>query len=148
MKVTLSSALSNKEYILLNTCFTLKYVFDCTSVTLQSGGKEKGGNEKKKKKGEPEQELKKNPPTYTTLASWHVPLSDFLEGEFEYQSVFTQGGVEVASTVRSMDTESARKVRVPAGNWIRNLFLSFYFWFLLTYIGMQLYLNNLTPRKS
>ncbi|XP_053375749.1 leucine-rich repeat-containing protein 43-like isoform X3 [Mercenaria mercenaria] len=75
----------------------------------KAGGKDKGGNEKKKKKGEPEQELKKNPPTYTTLATWHVPLADFLEGEFEFQSVFTQGGVEVASTVRSMDTDSARK---------------------------------------
>lgn len=74
---------------------------------MKGGGKDKG--DKKKKKGEPEQELKRNPPTYTTLASWHVPLAEFLEGEFEYQSVFTQGGVEVASTVRSMDTDSARK---------------------------------------
>jgi hypothetical protein len=90
------------------------FVSDNTWLTgsqLQTGGKDKGGD-KKKKKGEPEQELKKNPPTYTTLATWHVSLADFLEGEFQYQSVFSQGGVEVASTVRSMDTDSARKVFV------------------------------------
>jgi hypothetical protein len=54
------------------------------------------------------------PPTYTTLATWHIPLIDFLEGEFEFRSVFTQGGVEVASTVKSLDISkvSIRSVEI------------------------------------
>ncbi|XP_052800482.1 leucine-rich repeat-containing protein 43-like isoform X7 [Mya arenaria] len=76
----------------------------------KSGGKDgKDKGDKKKKKGEPEQELKRNPPTYTTLASWHVPLAEFLEGEFTYQGVFSQGHVEIASTVKSLDFENSRK---------------------------------------
>ena len=54
--------------------------------------------------------MKRNPPTYTTLATWHIPLEEFLEGEFDYQSVFTQGMVEVASTIKSTDTDLAKKV--------------------------------------
>ncbi|KAL3856249.1 hypothetical protein ACJMK2_011024 [Sinanodonta woodiana] len=68
-------------------------------------GKDVGKTDNKKKKKETEQELKRNPPTYTTLATWHIQLSDFLEGEHDLQSIFTQGGVEVASTIKSMDTD-------------------------------------------
>lgn len=66
-------------------------------------------DKKKKKKGEVEQELKRNPPTYTTLATWHIPLEEFLEGEFDFQSVYTQGMVELAPSIRSADTDSVRK---------------------------------------
>lgn len=54
--------------------------------------------------------MKRSPPTYTTLATWHIPLEEFLEGEFEYQSVFTQGLVELAPSIRSADTDSIKKV--------------------------------------
>ena len=69
------------------------------------GGKDDKKDDKKggKKKKEPEVELKRMPPTYNTLATWHIPLVDFLEGEYEFRSVFTQGGVEVASTIKSLD---------------------------------------------
>ncbi|XP_076452547.1 leucine-rich repeat-containing protein 43-like isoform X2 [Babylonia areolata] len=64
------------------------------------GGKDEKG--KKKKKGEPEQELRREPPQVTTLATFHIPLAEFLEGEFDFKSIFTQGGVEIApSTARS-----------------------------------------------
>lgn len=76
-------------------------------VRAASGGKDKGGDKKKKK--EPEVELKRNPPTFTTLATWHVPLAEFLEGEFEFKSVFSQDGIQVASLSQGRDTDSARK---------------------------------------
>ena len=68
---------------------------------------------KKKKKGDPEQEFRREPPQVTTLATFHIPLAEFLEGEYEFTSVFTQGGVEIApSTVRSAGSaEHIRKVR-------------------------------------
>ncbi|KAL5016013.1 hypothetical protein ScPMuIL_005602 [Solemya velum] len=66
------------------------------------GGKDK---DKKKKKGEPEQDLKRMPPTYNTLASWHIPMGDFLEGDHDHQSVYTHGAVEIESTIKSTDTE-------------------------------------------
>ncbi|KAK3083802.1 hypothetical protein FSP39_003399 [Pinctada imbricata] len=67
----------------------------------KAGGKDdkKGG----KKKKEPEVEMKRSEPTYTTLARWHIPLEEFLEGEYIFKSVFQTDGVEVASTVRSAD---------------------------------------------
>lgn len=56
------------------------------------------------------------PPTYTTLATWHIPLVDFLEGEYEFRSVFTQGGVEVASTIKSLDIGKV-KYCILISNW-------------------------------
>ncbi|KAL8583032.1 hypothetical protein ACOMHN_051196 [Nucella lapillus] len=82
------------------------------------GGKDKpkgkGGKDdkvgKKKKKGEPEHELRREAPQVTTLASFHIPLADFLEGEFDFKSVFTQGGVEIApSTARSAGSADPKK---------------------------------------
>ncbi|KAK7475023.1 hypothetical protein BaRGS_00033704 [Batillaria attramentaria] len=71
------------------------------------GGKD---DKKKKKKGEPEQELRREPPQFTTLASFHIPLEEFLEGEFDFSSVFTHGGVvEVASTARSSEPAEGKK---------------------------------------
>ncbi|XP_033748327.1 leucine-rich repeat-containing protein 43-like isoform X3 [Pecten maximus] len=66
-----------------------------------------GGKDDKKKKGkkEPEIEMKRMPPTYTTLATWHQPLEEFLEGEYQMTAVYTQGGIEAASTVKSVDTD-------------------------------------------
>ena len=47
--------------------------------------------------------MKRSEPTFTTLATWHIPLEEFLEGEYQYKSVFQQGGVEVASPIPSPD---------------------------------------------
>ncbi|KAL8575236.1 hypothetical protein ACOMHN_042357 [Nucella lapillus] len=76
--------------------------------------KGKGGKDdkvgKKKKKGEPEHELRREAPQVTTLASFHIPLTNFLEGEFDFKSVFTQGGVEIApSTARSAGSADPKK---------------------------------------
>ncbi|XP_052715665.1 leucine-rich repeat-containing protein 43-like isoform X4 [Crassostrea angulata] len=82
------------------------------------GGKDDKKDDKKggKKKKEPEVELKRMPPTYTTLAMWHIPLVDFLEGEYEFRSVFTQGGVEVASTIKSLDIGKKDKDKKKPGS--------------------------------
>ncbi|XP_078335232.1 uncharacterized protein LOC111135443 isoform X1 [Crassostrea virginica] len=82
------------------------------------GGKDDKKDDKKggKKKKEPEVELKRMPPTYTTLATWHIPLIDFLEGEYEFRSVFTQGGVEVASTIKSLDIGKKDKDKKKPGS--------------------------------
>nr|XP_019925189.2 leucine-rich repeat-containing protein 43 isoform X10 [Crassostrea gigas] len=82
------------------------------------GGKDDKKDDKKggKKKKEPEVELKRMPPTYTTLATWHIPLVDFLEGEYEFRSVFTQGGVEVASTIKSLDIGKKDKDKKKPGS--------------------------------
>ena len=81
-------------------------------IHFQATDKTGKDDKKKKKKGEVEQELKRNPPTYTTLATWHIPLEEFLEGEFDFQSVYTQGMVELAPSIRSADTDSIRKVGI------------------------------------
>ena len=56
--------------------------------------------------------MRREAPQVTTLATFHIPLAEFLEGEFEFTSVFTQGGVEIApSTVRSAGSaEHIKKV--------------------------------------
>ncbi|XP_052715666.1 leucine-rich repeat-containing protein 43-like isoform X5 [Crassostrea angulata] len=84
----------------------------------KKGGKDDKKDDKKggKKKKEPEVELKRMPPTYTTLAMWHIPLVDFLEGEYEFRSVFTQGGVEVASTIKSLDIGKKDKDKKKPGS--------------------------------
>ena len=57
---------------------------------------DKGGKDdkKKKKKGEPDVELQHSPPEYRELASFHVPLEDFLEGETRFETVFIEGGAQ------------------------------------------------------
>merc|ERR1711974_513028 len=55
------------------------------------GGKNSAGgkdDKKGKKKKEPEIELVRSPPTYTTIATFHITLEHFLEGEFDYQNIF------------------------------------------------------------
>ncbi|XP_056009171.1 leucine-rich repeat-containing protein 43-like isoform X9 [Ostrea edulis] len=89
------------------------------SVVEELGGKDEKKDDKKggkKGKKEPEVELKRMPATYTTLATWHIPLMDFLEGEFEFRSVFTQGGVEVASTVKSLEINKKEKDKKKPGS--------------------------------
>lgn len=71
------------------------------------GGKDKGDKGGKKKK-EPELELVKSPPTYTTIAAFHITLEPFLEGDFHYQNIFTKGDVPPPSTVRSSTTEDPK----------------------------------------
>ncbi|KAK6190964.1 hypothetical protein SNE40_002720 [Patella caerulea] len=67
------------------------------------GGKPEKDDGKKKKKKEPEVELKRMPPQLSTLATFHVQLEEFLEGEFSFKSIYTQGPTELASTVKSME---------------------------------------------
>ncbi|ESP04133.1 hypothetical protein LOTGIDRAFT_237548 [Lottia gigantea] len=77
------------------------------NATGKGDKKAKGGKpekeDKKKKKKEPEVELKRMPPQLNTLATFHINLDEFLEGEFNYQSVFTKGNTERASTVKSSE---------------------------------------------
>lgn len=77
------------------------------------GKDKKGGGKdekKKKKKGDPEHELRREPPQFTTLASFHIPLQAFLEGEFEFSSIFMAGGIiEVASTARTSEPAEGKK---------------------------------------
>ncbi|RUS71369.1 hypothetical protein EGW08_020865 [Elysia chlorotica] len=65
---------------------------------------DKGG----KKKKELEIELIRSPPTYTTIAAFHITLEPFLEGEFLYQNIFTKGDVPPPSTVRSSFLEDQK----------------------------------------
>ena len=62
----------------------------------------------KKKKKEPEIELIRSPPTFTTIATFHITLDHFLDGEFNYQNIFTKGDVPPPSTVRSIDPEDKK----------------------------------------
>ncbi|XP_071093014.1 leucine-rich repeat-containing protein 43-like [Haliotis cracherodii] len=76
----------------------------------KKGKPEPKKEDKKKKKKEPEVELRRTEPQLTTLATFHVHLDDFLEGDFEVVSVFSQGGVETAaSTVCTESPELGRK---------------------------------------
>ncbi|XP_067681829.1 leucine-rich repeat-containing protein 43-like [Haliotis asinina] len=76
----------------------------------KKGKPEPKKEDKKKKKKEPEAELRRTEPQLTTLATFHVQLDDFLEGDFEVVSVFSQGGVETAaSTVCTESPELGRK---------------------------------------
>merc|ERR1719239_119965 len=73
-------------------------------------GKGKGtGSAKKRGKKEPDIDLIRSPATYTTIASFHVTLDNFLDGEFEYQNIFTKGDVPPPSTIRSIEPEKERK---------------------------------------
>lgn len=63
--------------------------------------KGKGG----KKKKEPELELKRGPPTYTTLATFHIHMEEFLEGEYEFKTVFKKDGIELASSLKGQETD-------------------------------------------
>lgn len=65
--------------------------------------KDKGKGGKKKK--EPELELKRGPPSYSTLATFHIPLEEFLEGEYEFKTVFKKDIVELASSIKSQDID-------------------------------------------
>ncbi len=53
-------------------------------------------------------ELRRTPPQVTTIATFHIDLEDFVEGEFEVKSLFTQGGIEVASTIRTESPEPGK----------------------------------------
>ncbi|VDI58224.1 Hypothetical predicted protein [Mytilus galloprovincialis] len=69
--------------------------------------KGKGG----KKKKEPEMELKRGPPSYTTLANFHIPMEEFLEGEYEFKTVFKKDGAELAAELSGVPkgTETDKK---------------------------------------
>lgn len=74
----------------------------------ESKGKDDKGKGGKKKK-EPEMELKRGPPSYTTLANFHIPLEEFLEGEYEFKTVFKKDGAELAAELsgssKGVDTD-------------------------------------------
>ena len=71
--------------------------------------KAKGG----KKKKESELELKRGPPTYTTLATFHIHMEEFLEGDYEFKTVFKKDGIELASSLKGQETD--RKVCFAGG---------------------------------
>lgn len=48
------------------------------------------------------------PPEFTTLATFHIPLAEFMEGEFEFGTVFTKDGDETKS-VKSQAIEKVRQ---------------------------------------
>ena len=69
---------------------------------LTQGGKK--DEKKKKKKGEPELKLRRTAPQLKLLATFHIPLDEFLEGEFEFEKTFIHGSAETASTIASRDS--------------------------------------------
>ncbi|XP_041348975.1 leucine-rich repeat-containing protein 43-like isoform X2 [Gigantopelta aegis] len=78
-----------------------------TKTPEKKGGKK--DDKKKKKKGEPELKLRRTPPQIKLLASFHMPLEDFLEGEFEYEKNYIHGSAETASTIASRDSPEPGK---------------------------------------
>lgn len=79
---------------------------------MQGGKNDKpdDGGKKKKKKGEPEVELAHLPAEYTTLATFHVPLEDFLEGEFEFENVFIDDTAATSGTQSPTSEVGKKKV--------------------------------------
>ena len=69
-----------------------------------------GKDGKKKKKGEPDIELKHMPPEYTTLATFHIPLEEFLDGEFVFENVFAKASAESGATTPASDLPAGKKV--------------------------------------
>ena len=51
------------------------------------------------------------PPEYTTLATFHIPLEDFLDGDFEFENVFTKASAESGATTPASDMGLSKKVR-------------------------------------
>ena len=50
------------------------------------------------------------PPEVTTLATFHVPLEDFLDGEFEFENVFIHSEQEEGSKTPESDVSQPKKV--------------------------------------
>ena len=50
------------------------------------------------------------PPEVTTLASFHIPLQDILEGEYEIQHTFIDEATEGVVRDKSPDSTSSKKV--------------------------------------
>lgn len=67
-------------------------------------------SDKKKKKETSPQELRREPPQLNTLASFHIPLTVFLDGEFEFSSVFTKQMDSTQSTPASDNSEDAKVI--------------------------------------
>lgn len=67
------------------------------------------GKDKKKKKGEPDVEMNYLPPEYTTLASFVIPLEEFLEGEFEFENVYMHGDVDSGTKSPTSSAASDKK---------------------------------------
>ncbi|XP_025090647.1 leucine-rich repeat-containing protein 43-like isoform X2 [Pomacea canaliculata] len=73
-------------------------------------------SDKKKKKETSPQELRREPPQLNTLASFHIPLTVFLDGEFEFSSVFTKQMDSTQSTPASDNSEDAKALRGSSKN--------------------------------
>lgn len=69
-------------------------------------------DKKKKKKGEPEVELQHMPAEYRTLATFHIPLADFLDNEFELETVFIEGGGQRCPSPPAPSETASKKVRI------------------------------------
>ncbi|VDI58225.1 Hypothetical predicted protein [Mytilus galloprovincialis] len=86
-----------------------------SAVSKSASAKDKKGKDDKgkggKKKKEPEMELKRGPPSYTTLANFHIPMEEFLEGEYEFKTVFKKDGAELAAELSGVPkgTETDKK---------------------------------------
>lgn len=50
------------------------------------------------------------PPEYTTLASFVIPLEEFLEGEFEFENVYMHGDVDSGTKSPTSSAASDKKV--------------------------------------
>jgi len=49
------------------------------------------------------------PPEFTTIASFHIPLDDFLDGEFEFENVFVKSSGESGATTPASDLPAGAK---------------------------------------
>ena len=78
---------------------------------MQPADKGKDDKNKKKKKGEPEVELQHMPAEYRTLATFHIPLADFLDNEFELETVFIEGGGQRCPSPPAPSETASKKVR-------------------------------------
>ncbi|XP_067948682.1 leucine-rich repeat-containing protein 43-like [Watersipora subatra] len=101
----------------------LSYPKDEAESEKQSSAKKKKEepkkDDKKGKKKKDDQDMRHEPPEYSTLASFEANLSDFLTGEVEYTTTFAKIGVQsrLPSSI-SQQPPSARKEkgRVKSGD--------------------------------
>ena len=61
-------------------------------------------------------ELQHAPPEFRELASFHVPLEDFLEGETRFETVFIEGGEQRPPSPPPTEEERAQVRNVPFQN--------------------------------
>ena len=82
--------------------------------SFQSAKTDDKKDDKKKKKKELDIELHHMPAEFTTLATFHLPLEDFLDGEDMVEEVFARGELEVDSQVDISEAKSNAKAKKGA----------------------------------